>query len=141
MNKKELAELLNGREIGKEITRQEEEQAEQNGLVVVFGYSDDCMEFRGVIHDELGAGSDEYLPIYLKNGELFFNECGCGKHCPYFKKEQKLAKKIKAIWRDKGNPCWMYETDIPHETFNIYEDGELFCIGIVFRISDVSSIL
>ena len=30
-------------------------QAEKNGYVVVFGYSDDGVEFRGAISDELGA--------------------------------------------------------------------------------------
>lgn len=39
-----------------------------------------------------------------------------------------------------GNPCWSFETEIPHETFRIYEDGEdneLFCVGIVFSIYDL----
>ncbi len=44
---------------------------------------------------------------------------------------------LKAVWDDTGNPCWTYETDIPHETFEIYEDGELFCIGIVFSTKDL----
>jgi len=30
-----------------------------------------------------------------------------------------------------------YETDIPHETFDIYEDGEKFCRGIVFSIDSL----
>ena len=33
---------------------------------------------------------------------------------------------------------WSYETDIPHETFNIYEDGEVWCVGIVFSVEDLT---
>ena len=33
--------------------------------------------------------------------------------------------------------AWTYRTDIPHETFMIYEDGEPYCRGIVFNIDDV----
>ena len=33
---------------------------------------------------------------------------------------------------------WQFKTDIPHSTFRIMEDGELFCVGIVFNISDLS---
>lgn len=32
---------------------------------------------------------------------------------------------------------WIYETDIPHETFMIYEGGEPYCRGIVFSVEDV----
>lgn len=39
--------------IGNELTRDEEELARENNLVVVFGYSDDCAEFRGAIADEV----------------------------------------------------------------------------------------
>ena len=45
---------------------------------------------------------------------------------------------ITAVWCDpESGASWSYKTDIPHETFNIYEDGELFCIGIVFSIDDL----
>lgn len=32
---------------------------------------------------------------------------------------------------------WTYKTEIPHEEFNIWEDGELYCVGIVFSIKDL----
>ena len=41
-----------------------------------------------------------------------------------------------AVW-GAGGVSWTFETDIPHETFNIYENGELFCVGIVFRMEDL----
>ena len=43
-------------------------------------------------------------------------------------------REIEAVWCAPGKPTWSYETDIPHATFNICEDGELYCEGIVFSI-------
>jgi hypothetical protein len=45
MNAKELAKLLNGREYRKEITKEEIQKAKENNLVIIFGYSDDNLEF------------------------------------------------------------------------------------------------
>lgn len=40
--------------------------------------------------------------------------------------------------RKNGNIItWAYVTEIPHETFMVYEDGESYCRGIVFSIDDV----
>ena len=52
MDAKELAAKLNGREYCREITDEEVRQAKEAGLVVVFGASDDLIEFRGAIRDE-----------------------------------------------------------------------------------------
>lgn len=136
MTAKELATLLNGRDYGHEITREEEKLAKENGIVVVFGYSDDNMEFRGAINDEADCydGGEAKL-----NGQGLLEEPECGMdgdNCPFYIKETKRAKTIKAVWCAKDSAPWTYETDIPHETFNIYEDGELYCVGIVFALAD-----
>lgn len=55
LTKEEMARLLTGREIGNEITPSEEATAQESGLVVVFGYSDDLVELRGSISDEAGC--------------------------------------------------------------------------------------
>ena len=44
---KEFANRLNGREYGQELTPAEAQRAKEAGIVVVFGASDDLMEFRG----------------------------------------------------------------------------------------------
>lgn len=46
--------------------------------------------------------------------------------------------KVKINWCKDGY-SWTYDTDIPHECFDVYEDGEKYCRGIVFSISDVRS--
>ena len=139
MTAKELAAELTGREVGEEIAMGEERDIKDAGLVVVYGYSDDNVEFCGAINDEVGSydGGTVYL---TKTGILEGPACSCAEdcECPYFAKEREKAKTIKAVWHDKGGPCWTFETDIPHETFTITEDGEPWCIGIVFSVADVN---
>ena len=134
ITKEQLAERLNGREYTKEITKNEEKEAAESGLVVVFGSSDDLIEFRGAIHDEQGAcaGGDFF---FSNAGELFdgdHEEC-----CKYKTKAREEAKhKITAIWAS-DDYSWIYETKIPHSTFDIMEDGEKYCCGIVFSLQDI----
>lgn len=134
MNTKEFAEMLNGREIGEEISFEESQTAKENGLVVVFGASDDLMEFRGAIDDEVSCynGGD----AFLTTDGLFKNECD-SDDCPYAERERAKCQIIEAVWCDGDGPCWTYETDIPHATFNIVEDGEPYCTGIVFHIDSL----
>jgi len=45
---------------------------------------------------------------------------------------------ITAEWCPSDVECsWKISTELPHETFNIMEDGDLYCIGIVFDFSDI----
>jgi hypothetical protein len=63
MDAKALAALLTGREYRQEITRAEEADAKAAGLVVAFGASDDLLEFRGAIDDEVGCYDGPEAPI------------------------------------------------------------------------------
>ena len=135
MTSKELATLLDGNQYGNEITKEQEALAADNGLVVVFGYSDDAAELCGGIDDEVGAFDGTTFHV-TRDGVLQAPDCGCDD-CKYFEVAKRDAAEIKAVWHDTGNPCWTYETDIPHEIFQIYEDGELFCVGIVFSLNDL----
>lgn len=133
MNKEELAELLNGREYLSEMSNKEEELAEESGLVVIFGYSDDYVELRGAIYNEIGSW--EGTTLYFSQSGLLENECK-DDDCPYFVRLKGTAKTIEVIWGRDGY-SWIYETNIPHATFDIFEDGEQFCRGIVFDIKDL----
>lgn len=134
MSTQELANALNGREYRNEITDTEEQEAKKNGLVVVFGASDDLMEFRGAVNDEIGAL--EGATAYFTNAGLLINECD-NEDCPHFKKALAAAATINAKW-DTDGYSWIYETAIPHSVFDILEDGDKYCRGIVFLLSDAS---
>ena len=140
MTKESLAALLNGREYLSEITPGEADLAKADRLVVVFGASDDNLEFKGFIDEELSAyqGCTAYVSA---SGILPEHEdkCEC-KFCGY-KESVRLAHKIEAVWNaGSDGPCWTIRTDIPHATFRINEDGEPFCDGIVFSMDDLGPV-
>lgn len=133
MTPQELAQRLNGREYGKEITKEEVALAKASGLVVVLGYSDDGMELAGFIMDEIGAydGTTVYL---TKEGILE----KCEDECPHYQRALEKAQPLKAIWSRDGY-SWIYEAPFPHATFEVMEEGEKYCRGIVFALADVSA--
>nr|USU32855.1 hypothetical protein NG677_03925 [Methylobacterium sp. OTU13CASTA1] len=102
-------------------------------LVAVFGASDDLMEFRGAIYDEVGAYDGG--TAYLTPAGLLVNDCEDGE-CPHFARAKKAAAKIIAKWSE-GGFSWRYETAIPHTKFIIGENDERYCEGIVFALKDV----
>lgn len=135
MTKEEFAKLLNGREYGKEITKEETSIAIQSDLIILFAYSDDNVEIRGAIHEEIGAW--EGTVIYFYRGCLL-GECEC--NCEYYKDARNKSKKVEALWFfDTSNKdfLWEFKTDIPHATFDIFEDGRGFCRGIVFDLKEI----
>ena len=135
---KNVAESLNGCQYGDEVTKEQRELMKANGIVVVYGYSDDGMTFDGAICDDLDAYYDGQT-AYINSDGLIANKCAnkCDD-CPYYKKELENAIEIEPVWckNDEGF-SWWYKTDIPHETFNIMEEDELYCKGIVFDLSNL----
>lgn len=132
MNIQEFAQMLNGRQMGQEMTPEEAQQARELGFVIVFGYSDDIAEFHGAIYDD--AGCYEGAEIFLDKDGLF-KDCEHDHfgECKYIKTAKSLCKKIEAVWDAEGY-SWIYKTDIPHATFDILEEGEKYCRGIVFEL-------
>ena len=90
----------------------------------------------GAIDEEVGAYEGGTICL-TKTGIFEEPDCSCTEACPFYSAALKAAKTIKAVWHNEGGPCWTFETNIPHEVFNIYEDGELFCVGIVFSTEDL----
>lgn len=131
------AKVLDGCEYGDECSREFEAMLKANGLVAVFGASDDLMEFRGAIHDEVGCYDGG--TAYLARDGLLHNDCDDDR-CPHFHRAKKRAAFIEAVWGDDGDGfSWKYKTEIPHEKFTVKEDGENYCEGIVFALSDVKA--
>ena len=96
MNIFEAAKLLDGCEY-----REEPEsifkEMKANGLVAVFGASDDLMDIAGAINDETGAPG----VVYFDGAGLLTNSCH-DEYCPYFEREKDNAKTIEAIWCPEG---------------------------------------
>lgn len=132
MDIKEFAQLLDDRQYDHpQFTEEELQIAKENGFVIVHGASDDLMEFEGAIYDEAGC---------YEGGDVWLNRQGVTADEPITTSE----RCIEALWCDKevlddnGQVItWTYKTDIPHETFMIYEDDEPYCRAIVFKLEDV----
>ena len=148
MKKEELAQLLNGRQYGDEMTDEEQLQAEKNGLLVCFGYSNDLLELRGIIHNRAGVYEGGCVLLYKNKDQkiTFLYDSDYDELSDIFDKNgypiSLRMLPIKAEWRPEELDCsWLITTDIPHATFDIYDDEELYCRGIVLELSDIENYL
>ena len=140
MTKESLAALLNGREYRNEITATEEADAKAAGLLVIFGASDDLTELRGALHDEAGAwggathriDAKGFVPDWDSIDHDSEDECA-----DYFARKGG-GFRVDAKWSE-GDYSWVIETSAPHATFDIVEDGEKYCRGIVIDLADLGS--
>jgi hypothetical protein len=135
MTKEQLAEILNGRTIGDEITKDEAIAAKRDGLLVIYGASDDLMEFEGVFRAELGAYNGTVAYVNIEAAIEDDHRCNC-EHCDFGYVLNKCAK-IRAKWNDDGPYSWTYETSLPHAAFDVLEGDEKYCRGIVIDAKDL----
>ncbi|QUT07948.1 hypothetical protein KFK14_11470 [Sphingobium phenoxybenzoativorans] len=128
------AEALNGRQYRKECPKEFAKELKAAGLVAVFGASDDLMEIRGAVTDEV----DCYMggTAYFTDSGLYQRQCDSDQ-CPHEKNRLGYATKVEALWCEEEGYSWAYRTVIPHETFEILEDDAKYCRGIVFALADV----
>lgn len=136
MTKEILASKLNGREYREEITHEECKLAKENGLLVIFGASDDLVEFRGAFDDEDGCCGGT---VRFTRNRIFpdHSDCEC-QFCGY-KEAVKKSNEVTAVW-DQDGYSWQYLTSIPHATFEIVEGDngdEKYCRGIVISVNDL----
>jgi hypothetical protein len=149
MTVKEWAGKLNGIEYpADELDRFSKEMAE-DGIIAAYGASDDLLEFCGVINDEVGAWDGTTVKIAAgEDGELkIFNEEENRETAEFNKMQIACMKKIVAIWcpHDEHNKAWaswhITAPDIePFYYFDIMEDGELFCRGLLFEAKQAKDV-
>ena len=127
----EAALALHGNQYREEGTLELFEQCKEAGIVVVFGASDDLIEFRGAIYDETPTGE-----VYLDADGFIPNKCDCDD-CPYF------AARISAgdhttLKSNFGaeDYTFTYDINVTHDVFDIMEDDDKYCRGIVFHLSE-----
>lgn len=119
---KELTDSEFNDKIYREIPREITEAAKNTGVVIVYGQSDDLMELEGAIYDEFGC---------YEGGVFYFDKEGNNVN-------QKTKNIIEAVWCDKNSDwTWSYKTTIPHENFEMMDDGEKYCRGFVFYKEDL----
>ena len=136
MTKEEFAAILDGREYPFDLTAEEKQQAKAAGFVVVYGASDDLMEFDGAFREEIGAYNGAIARIDGKGLLPLWNGGVKEEEAEEILRRKPNAREIKAIWCDCGY-SWLYETDIPHVTFEVLDEGDKYCRGMVFNLADL----
>ncbi len=140
MTKEELASRLNGREYRSEITRDEAKEAAINGLIVIYGYSDDNVEFDGALRDEVGCFGSVKIQVARVGGKLSLVEPH-DDDAAYIKRgwsPPTVAFSVNAEWCPEGfEGGWRITPSVPFASFDIMEDGGLFCRGAVIDERDL----
>lgn len=146
--KEEFAQLLNGREYRAEMTREEELIAKESGLLVCFGASDDLLEFRGIVNDEVGAYNGSVAFFVKKRGGKIdvLSEYALEEIQNLMDEHEidfELPKlKVVAEWSPNDLDCsWRINSELSNATFDIMEHEELYCRGIVIELSDIENFL
>lgn len=137
-----IAQKLHGLTYPLRIPKDVQEEAKAAGMVIVYGASDDLMEFDGAISDEIGACDGTTAMVDAK-GPLpdwdSVKDEGEEAAADYMARKPHV-REIHAIWCPKDMPdtSWAYETTIPHAVFDIMEDGVIYCRGIVFALAELA---
>ncbi len=152
MTKEQLAELLNGNDRRNEMTKKLEQTAKENNLLVLFGASDDLLEMRGAIYDELGAYEGGVYALAL-DGEMYADgeeentyHKAIGKRVlplsDEYTNNDDNPRLIRAEWCPDDQPdlSWRITSNLPSAEFKILKDGEPYCEGIVIDLSEVKRI-
>jgi hypothetical protein len=97
--------------------------AKQKGLIVVYGESDDRVEFEGAIREEghtnpLLKDVPAGVLVLSKNGKLLDEDSDL--YAEYLRQNRNV---IKVFYCCKDGLNWVFESDIPHETFITYDGG------------------
>jgi hypothetical protein len=138
MDAKELAKLLTGIEYPVRIQTNILAQAKASGLVIVYGGSDDLVEFEGAITDEAGCYGGDAVRFDRKGVIPDFGEVEHEvEECRKWLERDAKAREIDALWCKEAGYSWTYASHLPHATFEVMEDGEHYCRGIVFSLDDL----
>jgi hypothetical protein len=139
ITKEAMAEVLEGMDVNLGMPQVAIDTARENGLVIVYGYGDDIIEFDGAIYDETNVGERTTVK-FDKEGIIpdwdTLEKENEDEVRAYFRRKDSGASEVVALW-DVDDIPWSYVTAIPHATFTMLEEGEPFCRGIVFDIESV----
>jgi len=142
----QIFELCNGIEYTRDIPKEAEKLAKDNGFVVIVGGSDDLMYC---------YGAESYMTLECEHDEAW-RGCDLGNEASY-KKLRKEAKQLglKIFWCGKiystGEKLENYNTDLQgafsytvnpniiHKHFKVFENSlkeDVYCTGIIIKLPE-----
>lgn len=143
----EFARRLDRRQYRAELLPAEEAAAKSSCLLVAFGASDDLLELRGFVDDEIGAynggsccvSARGLCPMW-RNGERKTLE----EAREYFSRVHRVDQpmiRVQATWNDgEDGPCWEITTDARRSSpFMILDGTDEYCRGLVIDCSELSA--
>lgn len=138
MTPQELAAKLDGSEYPFRLTPQNRGIAVASGLLIVYGSSDDLIEFEGAWADESGC---------YEGGTVTIDRTGIVPDFAQVEHEvsevlewvrrSKASASIEALWCAEPGFSWTYKTGIPHADFLVMEDGDPYCRGMVIALAEL----
>jgi len=152
-----IADELDGIEISNQneiIPEYIEQKASEMGVVIVYGEYEDVVLFRGSITDAVEQNATKFkstdkngrrgYQIHIsKNGEILENTNECIQDdCPYHKKfiQENTHNTVVAAYGRTGVWSFYLKRKIPFEDFELYDSGNLRCIGICFSMEDFKNV-
>ncbi|TGE29774.1 hypothetical protein [Hymenobacter metallicola] len=144
MTKEQLAASLDGCQYRDEVNKEWAKIAEEAGLIVVFGASDDLMEVRGAVDDELNAWDGVEAVFYkhntgfsvIENNSETIREIEDDFHL--YKALGAMLDRHNLVRITPAKDCqWDVITTLPHAKFDVKEEEDLYCRAVVIDIKDL----
>ncbi len=152
MTIEDYAKILNAQKFDTSITDIYSSMAKQMGFVILFVCEipedlygklngDARCKCNGVIDGNVPVwetqAKHENEGVYFIKGKLIKSDDYCSfSDCPFYEAAKNQIDRIRLHYSSMDE-AWHFETEIPHETFNIYHAGwgysedDIFCKGIV----------
>lgn len=118
-------------------------EMEKDGIITIYCMSDDLLECVGAINDEFSAWRG-FSGRLTKDLTIFNDDEDEDEddNTAMSQAEKEALPFIKAVWcpedaQGKIYASWMIETDLPYGEFEIYANGELYCVGIIVAVEDI----
>jgi len=139
MEFQEFRDLLHGRQNGKVLFQKEENIASMNGWTVIYGCSDDLIEFEGYISEEMSQYGSDSLHIVKKKDSLeVLDDYDYNNINQKFEEYNIKLPSVKILFNNNHDDYyWYIYSDVPYLSFDIMEDDEKFCRGIIIDKIDI----
>lgn len=133
---KKWATILNNREYREELSHEEEREMGKEGVVCIFGASDDLCELRGAFSDEIDCyGGGKFC--YVSEADRFVENTYYERNPDELIQVDLDNRFYLEISSDKGYWTYGLPDEVEFEEFRVMEDEELYAIGKLILVKDL----